>query len=110
MLATGFDLCQGTRCVFRREIAQLAAGAEHVAPSALTDEHIEACLSHDGLEGGYAAFRWTAEWAPGKFIKRNQIDFARDPADELGEPTRIVVMIIHPGQQYVLKGESSGWW
>ena len=51
MLATGFDLCQGTFCVFGWEIAQLAAGAEDVAPPTLTDEHIEACLSHDGLKG-----------------------------------------------------------
>jgi hypothetical protein len=75
----------------------LTAGAEDVAPPAFTDEHIEACLSYDGLKSGNLAFRWTTEGTPGKFIERNQIDLARDPADELGEPTSIVGLIIQPG-------------
>jgi hypothetical protein len=56
MLATGFDLCQGTSCVFGREITQLAAGAEHIASTAFTDEHLEACPPHKGLKDGNVAF------------------------------------------------------
>jgi hypothetical protein len=76
----------------------LAAGAKDVAPTALTDEHIEACLSHDGLKDGNIAIRWTAERTSRKLIEWNQIDFAHDPADELGEAASIVGVIIHPGQ------------
>ena len=54
------------------------------------------------------AFRWPAKGIPGKFVERNQIDLAHDSADEFDEPARIVGLIIHPGQQYVLEGEPSG--
>jgi hypothetical protein len=87
----------------------LAAGAEDIAPTAFTDEHIEACLSHDGLKGRYVAFRWAAEGISGKFIEWNQIDFTGDSADEFGEAVRVVSVIIDSSQQHVFKGESSGW-
>jgi hypothetical protein len=100
MLATGFDLCQAALCILRCEIAQLSAGAEDIEPTAFTDEHIEACLPHDGLKGRNVMFRWTAEGVPGKFIERNQIDFTRDPTDKFGKAARIVGVIIPASSTY----------
>jgi hypothetical protein len=85
----------------------LATGAENVATPAFADIHVEACLSHNGLKGCNVAFGWTAKRTSGKFIEWNQIDFARDPADKLGEPARIIGVIVHPRKQHVLEGESS---
>ena len=91
-----------------RKIAELAAGTQYVASATLSDEYVDAGLSHDRLKGQHVAFGWTTKGTARKLIEGNQIDFAGDAADEFEQAPRVFFTIVYVGQEHVLKGESSG--
>ena len=76
MLATSFDRCQGKGRAAAGEFSKLSAGAENVSSSTLSNKRIEAGVAKDGLKAKDRLFGRSMKRAAGKFIERNQIDFA----------------------------------
>ena len=62
-------------------MSELAAGSQYVAAATLSDEYVDAGLSHDRLKGQHVAVGWTPKSTARKRIEGNQIDLAGDAAD-----------------------------
>lgn len=108
MLATGFNLCQGGFGLLGHEIAQLAAGAQYVAATALADECVDAGMREDRLECMHAAIGGPPKNISGKFIEGNQIHFAAEIFEQLDQSMGVFVPIIDAGEQYIFEREPSG--
>src|SRR5262245_35646844 len=104
MLTTRFNLCQVLSLVCRREISELAAGSQDVAAATFSDEHVDASLPYDRLEDLDIMVGRTPKCTARKRIEGDQVDFARDTADQLNKTSRIVFLIVDTGQDHILEG------
>ena len=98
MLTTGFDLCQGNGRLAGRNIAQLAAGSQHVTPPAFTNECVDSGAGQYRLEREHAIISRPPEGISWKFIERNQVHFTPDSCEQLHEAPGIVIAVVYAGK------------
>ena len=81
----------------------MPAGPQHVTPAIVSDEHIVPLLPEDRLERGNDGIGRPAERAVGKFIERDEIDFAPNTAKQPAQADGVLRGIVFPAQQHVLE-------
>ena len=105
MLATSFNRCQGKGRSVAGEFSKLAAGAENILSSALSNKCIEAGVAEDGLKTKHRLFGRAMKRAAWKFIERNQINFASHGSEQLYQSAGISRMIVDVGEQHIFEGQ-----
>ena len=89
------------------ERAQLTARSEHVLSFALPDEDVKPTACQNALKAQDRLIGGTPEWTFREFIKGNQINFAANTPNKIGDPVGIFHAVIFASQQDVLERETA---
>src|SRR5438132_12501221 len=106
MLATGSRRCQESRFLVTSKAAELATGSQHIASLGLPHKHIESRASQNRLEAEDGGVSWSCEGSAGKFVERNEIDFAAHSVQQFRESLGVLLRVVHDGQEDGLHGEA----
>ena len=108
MLLTDSHLCQDNRRLTYKP-AELAAGAKNVVSLTLANKRRNPTLVQYRLEVKDDSLFRTPEPAPWEIVERDEIDFASHAGEKLGQSFRVLIAVIHAGEQDVLKREPTMW-